>query len=469
MRASIGGTNESVGKTYAASSEFDAANDAAKAFDGNSNTQLATVDSTDAWVSVDFGAGNELEIQEIVYTSRANFSRQQPSEIRVQYSADNVTWFLAWIITPVAWGNLQEVRTFTAPYASSLFPVSNYVTISDRLNCVGAWGTVLRNYAYTGPALRVEDNANPGTTTDVNFDSFGFVTAPPPYGANTRVITVYDQVGTTDLFATLADSVSVRVDGLEFGTWQLEFNGSGGFTSTNVTGGGHAWELGDPVWVCSMIRESGIGFRTVWGVRQDSSVLEVGVVQNSANLAWRVNGSNPGDWANTDYNTNAETTRGGVDRCIGDCSNGSPATAYYKGTTADALPYTAPIVYSAGEPIYLGVGASPNPFVGTFFEFAIFQPTGLLQLQDVSKLDDALKETEFFVTEERVQAHEERIHVILGNSVDTLASRQQRSYVVLGPKATSVNSHTQQAFAIMGNSPQTTASKQQRIYAIIVP
>jgi len=133
------------------------------------------------------------------------------------------------------------------------------------------------------------------------------------------------------------------------------------------------------------------------------------------------------------------------------------------------LPYTAPIVYSAGEPIYLGVGASPNPFVGTFFEFAIFQPTGLLQLQDVSKLDDALKETEFFVTEERVQAHEERIHVILGNSVDTLASRQQRSYVVLGPKATSVNSHTQQAFAIMGNSPQTTASKQQRIYAIIVP
>lgn len=469
MRSSIGGTNESVGKTYASSSEFDASNDAAKAFDGNSNTQLATVDSTDAWVSVDFGAGNALEIQEIVYTSRANFSRQQPSEIRVQYSSDNVTWFLAWIITPVAWGNLQEVRTFTAPYASSLFPVSNYVTISDSLNCVGAWGTILRNYAYTGPALRVEDNANPGTTTDVSFNAFGLLTGALPYGDDTRVVTIYDQVGNTDLFATLADDVQLNLNDLEYGTWQIVLTGNGGFTSTNVAGGGHAWEIGDPVWTCSAIRNSGTGFRPIWGIRQASSVLEVGVVQDAADLAWRVNGSNTGDWGNTDYFLNDATVRGKVDRCIGDCSAGSPATAYYKGATADSLSYTAPIVYNAGEPIYVGTGVSSNDFIGSFFELAIFQPLGFLQPGDVAKLDDALKETEFFVTAERVQAHEERLHILLGSSLNTLATRQHRAYVAVGPKFSSANAHTQQTFAVMGNSPQTVATKQQRIYAIIVP
>ena len=66
---------------------------------------------------------------------------------------------------------------------------------------VAGWGTVLLNSAYTGPALRVEDNSNPGTTTDVYFDADGYLTGAIPYGANARVVILYDQFGSDNLTA----------------------------------------------------------------------------------------------------------------------------------------------------------------------------------------------------------------------------------------------------------------------------
>lgn len=91
LRGFIDGPNVAVGQTYAASSEV-GGNVAAQAFDSNVSTFLETSDSADAWVSVDFGSGNEQEVHQLVYTSR-DAGASQRERIPLVFATANSTQF----------------------------------------------------------------------------------------------------------------------------------------------------------------------------------------------------------------------------------------------------------------------------------------------------------------------------------------------------------------------------------------
>lgn len=470
MREFIQGPNVASGQTYAASSEFDVANNADKAFDSNTGTQLVTTDNTNAWVSVDFGLGNDIEIHEIVYTSRANFSRQQPAVIRVEYSDDNSAWFPAFIVTPDTWPDTQEVRTYTPEYAQAQYATTPYQTpfLSVNLTCAGAWGTLLRNHGYTGPAMTVEDNANPGTTTDVFFDGAGLLRGASPYGTDTRVITLYDQFGSTDLFATAADNITIRVNDSEYSTWLMDFQ-SGALTSTAVTDGGQAWEVGDMIWACGTRRINGTSLKLIWGVAASSGFMEVGVWQDSADFHWRINGSSSADWTGTDWVLNASDVRNGkIERLIGDyATTVGTAQAWRNNVAAGTRTFTAPIAYTTGEPLNIGGGINGN-YDGYVSELAIFDPSGTLSTEDRVVIDDALAQADFFVTDDTTIVQEQRMHVILGHKIGNVSVHTQNAFAIVGGfPGLSTRGHT--LYTVMAPPIDRINVRAQRLHAIIIP
>lgn len=323
---------------------------------------------------------------------------------------------------------------------------------SSNITCVGAWGTLKRNPDYTGFAMTVEDDSNPGTTTEVSFNAAGLIRGALPYGTDTRVVTLYDQFGSSDLFATLADDIRIRQDDFTYGTWLLDMQGVGELSSTVVTGGGAAWELGDPVWACGFKRVGPSNLRPIWGVASGSNFMEIGLWQEFEDLHWRVNGSSPTDWANTNWFLDAHVVQvPGIERAIGDMSSGSPALGYYNGVLESSRTYTAPIVYTASQPINIGGGLISDEFDGLFSELAVFNTTGTLSVEDKDNLDDALSQANFFETGDSVIIPEQRMYTVLGTPSDGVSAKYQRTYAVLGSPSDAVS------------------AKNQRLYAIIVP
>jgi len=475
MRAFIGGTNIANGQTYASSSTVGVGFEAAEAFDSNVTTFLDTTDATDGWVSVDFGVGNDAEVHEIAFTNIPNATRKCPAELRVQYSDDGILWINAFIIIPDPWTDTQETRIFTAGYAQAQYATTDFATMYADLSCVGAWGTLLRNHGYTGPALRVEDNANPGTTTDVFFDANGLLTGALPYGSDSRVVILYDQFGSTDLFATTADNISLVQNDGDYSTWRLDFNPNGELTSTVLTGTSPAWEISNPVWAAGFKRTTGTQLRTIWGVAAGSGFMEMGLWQEDADLHWRVNGGNPSDWLGTDWNDDFLLVQADeTERAIGDMSTGvSPAQAWYKGNNAGTRQYTAPIAFTAGQPLNIGGGLPVGlDWNGFFTELAIFDPVIPLSLADKDALDAALKQADFFITGQEIVAQEQRAHIILGAArTDSIAARSSNNYAVFGaPRLDSVAAKGSSAFAILGAPPPSQiAAREQRLHVIIVP
>lgn len=471
FREFIQGPNVAVGQTYASSSDTGASNDAAKAFDSNSVTFLDTT-GTDEWVSVDFGLGNDVEIHELVFTSVANSTRKMPSEIRVEYSDDNSFWEPAFIFFPDPWLDTQEVRTFTPAYAQAQYASTPYQIpfLTPNLTCVGAWGTLLRNHGYTGPAMTVEDNANPGTTTDVFFDGAGLLRGTTPYGADTRVIKLFDQFGSTDLFATTADNITIRENDGEYSTWLMDFQ-SGALTSTDVTDGSQPWEVNDMVWACGTRRINGTSLKTVWGVQSASNFMEVGVWQESFDFHWRVNGSSAIDWTGTDWVADAAKVRNSeIERLIGDMAT-TPGTAqaYYNNGTAGTRTYTNPITFTAGQPLNIGGGLSVGGnYDGYVSELAIFDPAGTLDSGDRTVIDDALAQANFFVADDTTVVQEQRMHVILGHKIGNVSVHTQNAFAIVGGSpGLSARGHT--LYTIMAPPIDRINVRAQRLHAIIIP
>ncbi len=470
MRAFLNGSDVAGGKTYASSSDTGAANDADKAFDDLVGTYLDTTDATNAWVSVDFGVGNDSEVHEIAFTNVPTATRKAPAELYVEYSDDNVIWDLAWRIIPDPWTDTQETRVFSAPYGEAQFATTDFANMSANLPCVGAWGTILRNHGYTGPALRVEDNGNPGTFVDINFGPDGFIREPRPYGADTRVVTLYDQFGTTDLFAGLVDNIQIREDDGTFGTWLLDFNAQGELTSTNLTNGTQAWEVSEAVWGCGFKRVGDTAVRLIWGIPALSNFMKMGLWQEQRDLHWRINSSNPADWLGTDWITDANVVQGGIERAIGDMSDGSPAQAWYKGVNGGTRSHTSPVTYDAAQPLNMG-GGILSDFDGYISELAIFDPTVPLSDGDKDLLDAALAEADFFVTGQEIQVQEQRSHIVMGGPpANAVAAKIQREYAVLGgPPANAVAASKANEFVILGIAADQITTRAQRLHVIIVP
>ena len=468
MRSFLNGSDIAGGLTYASSSDTGAANDAAKAFDDNTTTYLDTTDATDAWVSVDFGVSNDSEVHEIAFTNVASATRKAPASLRVEYSDDNSMWFIAWLIFPDAWTDTQETRIFSAPYGQSQYPTTDWRSISTGV--AGAWGTVLRNHGYTGPALRVEDNSNPGTVLDINFDSAGLVRGDTPYGSDTRVVALYDQFGSSDLFAVRTDNITIEREDNEVGVWRLNFNGGGELTSTILTDSSPPWASNNPVWAVSCERETLSGFYTLWGIPTNSNSMELGAFVNNTGIQWRVNASSSVTWVGADYVANSDVVHApGVERLIGDVSDGVEAHAVYNGNDAGTLAFTGPLTYDAGEALNIGGGVSGQDFRGNVVELVIFDPAGPITPAQTTAIDDALKEAHFFVTGSEVISQEQRAYVILGASEGVIGGKAQRLFAVLGARPDQLFARRQALYAILGNYPDHTSASDQRLYTIIVP
>lgn len=345
-----------------------------------------------------------------------------------------------------------------------------YDTLSPRLTPVGCWGTIQRNFSYSGPALRVENNASPGTFTDINFDGSGYIRQALPYGADSRVVTLYDQFGSSDLFAVLADDIQIRKDDTTYGTWMLDFNGSGGLSSTDLTNGSQPWELGSVVWGIGHIRDTDTLLRPLWGVPSDSNFMEVGLWQEVLDLHWRINGSSPADWNDTNWNNNSADVQNVFATAIGDVSNGSPATAYFNGNSAGTRTFTSPITYSANKSLNIGDGLISSPFSGQISELVIFNPVAPATAGDIAALHTALMEVDYRLVTTDVAVQEQRNHVILGASKpDSVAAKRHRVHAVMGGATDRVKVTRQYFYAVLGTKPDAVNVKDQRVHVIIVP
>lgn len=321
--------------------------------------------------------------------------------------------------------------------------VVDWDTISPNLSTEGAWGTLLRNPNYTGPLLRVEDNANPGTTQDIFPNVYGLLDFAAPYGIDTRVVTLYDQYGSSDMFATLSDNIEIYRDVLEYSSWIMVFNGSGGLTSTVTTSSSPGWAASAPVWGLGHIRRTDSGLRPFWGIQANTNNMKVGVWSDLNDLSWRINSSTLSDWLNTDWDNNADDVRDIFRTAIGDMSAGSPATAYFHNVNAGTKTYTHPITYDAGKPINIGTGLVSNPLIGDVTELVVFESSAAADLSEIGAIHLALEQIFFFEPQPILFSREARTQAILGaGPAGTSYMKAQRSQAILGGSPdTSVKGH----------------------------
>jgi hypothetical protein len=119
LRATVGGSDQTTTASNAiSSSEFSASFLNDYAFDGVSGNFWVSQNSGygTQWIGYDFGAGNDVTVEEIVWSKRPDgFGvAESPIIALVQYSSDASTWTTYWaFVTPATWGTGSETRTFS--------------------------------------------------------------------------------------------------------------------------------------------------------------------------------------------------------------------------------------------------------------------------------------------------------------------------------------------------------------------
>jgi len=260
------------------------------------------------------------------------------------------------------------------------------------------WGTVLRNQDYSGPCLRVGDTGSTAET-DMMFDSRGFLTGALPYGANTRVVRVYDQWGSTDLFATTSSGLTLvnhTSGGRVYETYCIMGSGAGYLESAVTNGDNPPWAMGELLWLDSVYRTGNPSLAVMWGVASSvGAFMGIGMWQESNNLNWRINGSGVTNWAGTNWVANAAQTQFILGRCIGDMTQADgQGYSLYNGANKTARPYTSPISYSnsALKLGWFGASILGNRFVGGQFELHLFSKIESASDDDIATLDSLMSQ-----------------------------------------------------------------------------
>lgn len=114
LRGTVGGPDLTGGGTAIASSEFSGAWLAAYAFNNViMPAWSATAADGDPWIGYDFGAGNDVEILEISWTSRSDGSpNTNPTSFSVERSDDGITWTEEASQAGITGWTLGETRTY---------------------------------------------------------------------------------------------------------------------------------------------------------------------------------------------------------------------------------------------------------------------------------------------------------------------------------------------------------------------
>ena len=86
---------------------------AANCFDGNPATFWNSGGQPPQWVGYDFGSGNSVSVEEIKWTSRADYALYNPLSFAMQFSDDGTNWSAAWSQTGISGWTNGSSQTFT--------------------------------------------------------------------------------------------------------------------------------------------------------------------------------------------------------------------------------------------------------------------------------------------------------------------------------------------------------------------
>jgi hypothetical protein len=102
----------------------------ANCFDGNPSTFWNSSGQPPQWVGYDFGSGNSVSVEEIKWTSRADYSLYNPLSFAMQFSDDGTNWSATWSQTGITGWTNGSSQTFTD---STLPPPSTAVRHRSQL------------------------------------------------------------------------------------------------------------------------------------------------------------------------------------------------------------------------------------------------------------------------------------------------------------------------------------------------
>lgn len=259
------------------------------------------------------------------------------------------------------------------------------------LTAKAGWGTIKRNPAYSGPALRVA-NVNTTDEVDVPFDANGYVTGARPYGEDTRVVKVYDQFGTDHMTCAKTGEIRVKRENRKYRTWRLNpRNGSGMLSTTQFSAA--AWNSSRILWAATCARPHDGNLRSVMLVEPAAgSYMGMGVWVNGNRLHWRVAGGGAQDWVNTDINVNNDKCGLETERLIGDLTNSDGnCRGYHNGALNVTYAYTYPVgLLATGKVNWLGGGPISATMFGYGCELILFNGTAAATAGDIAAIDAAL-------------------------------------------------------------------------------
>lgn len=176
MHDTIGGPDLTTGKTATASADGSGAFPASNAIDGSNATFWtaagAAAPTGGHWIKIDFGAGTEKDIIEIVIRTRNDSfgDDEAPTVFFVEYSDDNSTWVPAWepLESTGSWAG-DTSRTFT-PATLDASGHRYWRYRSDDTSAVGEYLAMMT--LETRASSGGEDFARKASaTTTANFDS----------------------------------------------------------------------------------------------------------------------------------------------------------------------------------------------------------------------------------------------------------------------------------------------------------
>jgi len=279
--------------------------------------------------------------------------------------------------------------TGTPSWAAPPAPTS--LATVGALTAKAGWGTIKRNPAYSGPALRVA-NLNTADEIDVAFDANGYVTGARPYGDATRVVKVYDQWGTDDMVCAKTAGFKIAREDWKYKTWRIRGTGVAGMQSTKTVSAA-AWNSTSILWAAMVSRPFNTLLRSVMLVEPAAgSYMGIGTWINATRVHWRINGGAAQDWVNTDIVNNNDKCGGEMERMIGDMTLGSgTAYGYHNGTLNVTYGYSYPLaLLSTGKVNWMGGGPISNAIIGHATELHLFNGTAAATAGDIAAIDAAM-------------------------------------------------------------------------------
>ena len=250
-----------------------------------------------------------------------------------------------------------EVDKWNSFVDTATFNVNNtYFNDLPYLTPIMGGGMVKRNPSYSGPAIRVY-NASTFAEVDVNFDGNGLVTGTRPYGADTRLHTIYDQWGSENLVVVGTPDATLIEEDSTYKCWRIQFNGGSYLATANTTTTPGAWVKDTCVWALGLIRTASRSvLHNVWGVESSTNYMTVGLWIELTDLHHRLDSGSALDVLGTHYTTNASRVANvlaPVVGMVGGQNNGAiQCDAHPDTTTRSALSY--PLTWTAGKPLCLG-------------------------------------------------------------------------------------------------------------------